>query len=93
MPAKPEDSDDIKELRKKVETLTEKVETMVELTQKTGKVKKPKDPNRKPSAYMLFCKKKHEEFKKEGLHTDKKMGEKSKIIAELWKEEKKGKED
>ena len=93
MPAKPEDSNEIKELREKVESLTKKVETMELTQQKTGKVKKPKDPNRKPSDYMLFCKKKHEEFKEEGLHKDKKMGEKSKIIAELWKEEKEGKED
>lgn len=81
-----DESADIKELKEQVKLLSTKVEEMQKTQGK--KPRKPRDPNAKPNPYVEFTKKKHAEFKKDGLHKDKNMSEKAKIIGELWKTEK-----
>ena len=71
----------IDELAQQVKTLTEKVEALE--SEKASKKKKTETP-RQPSKYAMFIKEKYPEVKQQNPTA--KMGEISKIIAQMWKE-------
>ena len=75
----PEESS-LEELTKQVKELTARVEAC------EGKPKQKKTTTRKPSRYAIFIKENYSNVKSENPNAT--MGEISKIIAKMWKENK-----